>query len=172
MNTFDKAFEITIGHEGGYVNDPDDPGGETNFGISKRSYPNVDMKSLTLNEAKEIYLKDYWQKLGCHLLEDFPKIAVELFDTGVNMGIGKAAKIFQEALNLANRNERDYNNITVDGGIGSNTITAFRKNKNKRRLFNIMNLLQGEFYLKLMRGNEVKEKYVGWFDRVEIIKKG
>ena len=57
---FDKAFEFTIGVEGGYVNDPSDPGGETKFGVSKKSYPNLDIKNLTITQAKEIYYKDYW----------------------------------------------------------------------------------------------------------------
>lgn len=171
MTGFDKAFQATIGHEGGYVNDPDDPGGETKYGISKRSYPDVDISSLTISEAKEFYRKDYWEKQSCHLLEDWPDVAAEIFDTSVNMGVGRGGKIFQEALNLANRNERDYQNIVVDGAIGAKTISAFRSNKNKRRLFNVMNILQGEFYIKLMRKNEVSEKYIGWWDRVEIKKK-
>lgn len=168
---FNRAFEATIGHEGGYVNDRDDKGGATKFGISKRSYPNQDIYNLTIERAKEIYLKDYWQKQSCHLLEGYPIIACELFDTSVNMGIGRGGKIFQEALNLSNRNERDFEDISVDGAIGSKTISAFRSCKNKRLIFNVMNILQGEFYVNLMRKNEVYEKYVGWFNRVSIIKK-
>jgi len=171
FTAFDDAFRRTIGHEGGYVNDPDDKGGETNYGISKRSYPDVNIKDLTLEEAKQIYYKDYWQRQSCHLMEDHPEIAIEVFDTSVNMGVGRGAKIFQEALNLSNRNEKDYSDIDVDGGIGPKTISTFRACKNKRLLFNVMNILQGEFYINLMRKNEVYEKYIGWFDRVNIIKK-
>jgi lysozyme family protein len=57
---FDQAVEFVLGHEGGYSNDPNDPGGETNFGISKRSYPDVDIKNLTREGAKEIYRRDFW----------------------------------------------------------------------------------------------------------------
>lgn len=170
MKSFDIAFSKTIGHEGGYVNDPDDKGGETNFGISKRSYPDEDIKNLTLQRAKELYYRDFWKKQSCHLLEDYENIAIELFDTSVNMGVGRGGKIFQEAINLSNRNERDYNNIAVDGAIGAKTISAFRACKNKNLLYKIMNILQGEFYINLMRKNEVYEKYVGWFNRVEISK--
>lgn len=56
MSDFDKAFEIVVGHEGGYTDHPSDPGGETKFGISKRSYPNENIKGLTLERAKQIYL--------------------------------------------------------------------------------------------------------------------
>jgi len=171
FTAFDEAFKQTIGHEGGYVNDPDDKGGETKFGISKRSYPNEDIRNLTLERAKEIYYNDFWLKQSCHLMEGFTDISIEIFDTSVNMGRGKGAKIFQEALNLSNRNERDYKDIAVDGGIGPKTISTFRACKNKRLLYNVMNVLQGEFYIQLMRKNEVYEKYIGWFDRVDIKKK-
>jgi lysozyme family protein len=60
MSDFEQAVEFVLGHEGGYSNDPNDPGGETNFGISKRAYPNVDIKNLTRDGAKEIYLHDFW----------------------------------------------------------------------------------------------------------------
>ena len=60
--SFDEIIGITLHHEGGYVHDPKDLGGETNFGIAKRFYPDVDIKNLTEDEAKEIYKKDYWVK--------------------------------------------------------------------------------------------------------------
>jgi lysozyme family protein len=63
--TFDEAFDVLIGHEGGYVNHPGDPGGETKFGISKRAYPALDIKALTLGQAKAIYRRDYWIPAGC-----------------------------------------------------------------------------------------------------------
>ena len=166
-----EAFDITIGHEGGLVNDPDDPGGKTKYGISQRSYPDVDIASLTLRDAQEIYYKDFWVKQSCHLMLDTPDIAIELFDTSVNTGVGKGARIFQEALNLSNRAERDYQDIAVDGSIGAKTISALRANKFKRLMFNIMNALQGEWYIILMRKREINEKYIGWFDRLDIKKK-
>lgn len=61
---FDLAFKTTVGLEGGYTNDPDDPGGETKFGIAKKYHPNVDIKNLTLEQAKEIYRKEYWNKIN------------------------------------------------------------------------------------------------------------
>jgi lysozyme family protein len=61
---FDQAFTRLLGHEGGYVNNPADPGGETNWGISKRSYPQVDIKALTQQQAKWIYQRDFWDPLG------------------------------------------------------------------------------------------------------------
>ncbi len=66
-----------------YVHDPDDPGGETNIGISKRKYPKEDIKNMTVASAKEIYFIDYWKKFGCDTLE-WPMNLI-VFDTAVNM---------------------------------------------------------------------------------------
>ena len=178
--SFNKAFEKTVGHEGGFQKDPFDNGNwtggkredgvlkGTKFGISAGSYPDEDIENLTIDRAKELYHKDFWQKQSCHLMEGNEEIAIELFDTSVNAGIGKGAKIFQEAINLSNRNEKDYKDIDVDGAIGAKTISAFRSCKYKRTLFNIMNVLQGMHYINLMRSNSGYEKYIGWFDRLEI----
>ena len=65
MTWFDQCFEKVIGFEGGYTLDPKDPGGETNWGISKRAYPSIDIKNLTREGAKEIYKRDYWDRAQC-----------------------------------------------------------------------------------------------------------
>ncbi len=64
MAEFLPAFNHTIGVEGGYINDPDDPGGETKFGISKRSYPDINIKLVTVDLAREIYKQDFWDRLN------------------------------------------------------------------------------------------------------------
>lgn len=87
---FENAVSFTLKYEGGYVNNPSDSGGETNFGISKRSYPEIDIKNLTAQKAKEIYYKDYWLGAGCDKLP--PLTATALFDTGVNVGVSQAKK--------------------------------------------------------------------------------
>jgi lysozyme family protein len=70
--------------EGGYVNDPHDPGGETKFGICKRSYPELDIKNLTIEKAMDIYKRNYWDPLQ---LEDLPfSVAFVIFDTAINTG--------------------------------------------------------------------------------------
>ena len=68
--SFDEIIDITLKHEGGYVHDPKDLGGETNFGIAKRFYPDVDIKNLTKEEAKEIYKKDYWDRYKAEKLPE------------------------------------------------------------------------------------------------------
>ena len=108
---FDQAFEKVIGHEGGYVNDKRDPGGETKYGISKRAFPFLDIKNLTLEHAKEIYRQDYWNRLK---LDQFPEcIRFDLFDAAVNSGVKSAAKMLQKACE-----------VIPDGVIGPQTITA------------------------------------------------
>lgn len=94
---FDIAFDRLISHEGGYVNDPNDPGGETKYGISKRSYPNLNIKDLTRDEAKEIYRRDFWDAIG----EAHPAIKYQVFDFAVNSGIQTAIRKLQSAVGVA-----------------------------------------------------------------------
>lgn len=93
---FDQAFERLIGHEGGYVNHPDDPGGETKYGISRRAYPLEDIKGMTLDRAKAIYRRDYWGPAGCDAVPD--GIKFDLFDTAVHSGPVTAIKMLQRAI--------------------------------------------------------------------------
>jgi lysozyme family protein len=95
MSFFSAAFAIIVGAEGGYVNDPRDPGGETKYGISKRSYPNEDIANLTLERAQEIYRRDFWDKLNCDGMSW--EFALITFDCAVNQGIGTARSIQRTA---------------------------------------------------------------------------
>lgn len=97
--TFDDCFTRLLGHEGQYVNNPRDPGGETNWGISKRSYPNVDIKNLTRGQAREIYMRDFWLRINADKLQD--GVAYQLFDFAVNSGIETAVRYFQRAVGVA-----------------------------------------------------------------------
>jgi hypothetical protein len=97
LTTFDEIIDITLEHEGGYVHDPNDLGGETNFGIAGRFYPDVDIKNLTKDGAKEIYRKDYWDKNKIDDVSDGLKHIY--FDMCVNQGRGTAVKILQRAIN-------------------------------------------------------------------------
>ena len=110
---FDQAVAFVLEDriEGGYVNDPRDPGGETSFGISKRSYPKVNIKSLTRDGAISIYKRDYWDAAGCDTMP--PKIAVAVFDCAVNQGVGIAKRLIQKAAGVG-----------ADGIIGPKTRAA------------------------------------------------
>lgn len=111
---FDHAFDLLISHEGGYVFDPRDPGGETKFGISKRAYPNVDIRNLTLADAKAIYKRDYWDRAQCDRLP--PDLAFDLFDAAVNSGIGQAIRWLQRSVGVAD-----------DGSVGPLTLAAIQR---------------------------------------------
>ncbi|HEY2538239.1 MAG TPA: glycosyl hydrolase 108 family protein, partial [Stellaceae bacterium] len=114
MSAFDQAFEIVVGHEGGYSNNSADPGGETKYGISKRSYPSVNIGALTLDQAKAIYQADYWNRAGCDLCD--PGLALIVFDAAVNNGVGQAIRWLQAAVG-----------VKADGVIGPATRAAIAK---------------------------------------------
>lgn len=117
QNRFEKAVELTLRHEGGYVNDPRDPGGETNFGISKRAYPHVNIRALTRAEAIVIYRNDYWQKVKADQIQH-DLIAFKLFDLSVNCGTKTAVLFLQRAVNRAG------GSLVTDGVIGPKTLAA------------------------------------------------
>lgn len=100
-SNFDIAFDRLLkpGHEGGYVNNPKDPGGETKFGISKRSYPHLNIKNLTREDVYKIYKEDFWDRIYADKLPN--SVSFQLFDFAVNSGIGTAIRYFQRALNVA-----------------------------------------------------------------------
>lgn len=92
--TFPAAVDFVLKWEGGYTNDPNDPGGETHWGISKRSYPMLDIKNLSRNGAITIYRQDYWEPIGADALD--PPMALCAFDAAVNCGVGRSAKWLAE----------------------------------------------------------------------------
>jgi len=99
--SFDEIIELTLEHEGGYVHDPKDLGGETNFGITKKFYPNVDIKNLTKQQAKTIYHTDYWRRAKC---DEIPsRLRHIYFDMVVNFGKRGAVKVLQRAANAKNK---------------------------------------------------------------------
>ena len=117
LSEFDEIIEVVLKHEGGLVDDPDDPGGLTNLGISQIAYPDEDIRGLTGDRAKELYRRDYWDKYRTGDLPD--RLRHIYVDMCINMGGGRAIKILQEACNSKNSEK-----IDVDGGIGPATIKA------------------------------------------------
>ena len=150
---FDDIIEVVLKHEGGYVNDPVDPGGETNFGIAKRSHPDVDIKNLTEEGAQEIYYQDYWMKNRVPQLPD--ELKHIYFDMCINQGRGRAVKILQQAANAKGAN------LKVDGGLGPKTIGALNGVELQRvRAYRI------KYYADLVtRKPDLEKFYFGWFRR-------
>lgn len=112
---FHDQIDSTLAFEGGYVSDPNDPGGETNFGISKAAYPDLDIAHLTRDEAVAIYYRDYWTKPGWGHLD--PLIGAKCFDMGVNMGTRMATRLLQRACNILNAQPQ----LAIDGILGERT---------------------------------------------------
>jgi len=108
---FDSAVELILKQEGGLVEHPYDPGGLTNYGISQRSYPSLDIRNLTKDQAKEIYRRDYWDKIKGDLLPE--GISTLVFDSAVNQGTLRATQFLQKALG-----------VEADGIIGPRTLAA------------------------------------------------
>lgn len=158
--------------EGGYVNHPSDPGGETNKGITKATAVQHgytgSMKDLTDEIAIDIYAQTYVYKPGFDgVVELSEPVGTKLVDAGVNVGQSRAAKWYQSSLNSFSRNCRDYPCITVDGVVGPNTLAAHRALIIKRGsalscklLLRSLDAQQGYHYLSL---TNLQDFTVGWF---------
>jgi len=149
MTAFKTVIDRVLGHEGGYVNDPDDPGGETNWGISKRSYPNVDIKNLTRDQAVAIYFKDFWTPIKGERLHD--GTAYQLMDSAVNSGIQQSIRLLQRALEVAD-----------DGHFGPASLLASQTMSETDQIFRF-NAERIEFMTKLKNW---KFHGAGWMRRI------
>ncbi|KAI98986.1 hypothetical protein CN11_03260 [Haemophilus influenzae] len=137
--SFKQIFDRLIGHEGGYVDDPRDPGGETNWGVTKRTaqangYTGA-MKTMTRQQAYEIYRRAFWLRYNCEQMPD--AVAYQFFDAAVNHGVGNASRMLQRAVNVAD-----------DGIIGNMTIAAIKKMAISDVIMRL-NAERLEFYCKL-----------------------
>lgn len=117
---FALVVNMILNHEGGYVNNPRDPGGETKFGISKATYPHLNIKSLTREQAKDIYYRDFWLK---YKINEIPGkfTAAKVMDIFVQFNPKTAATIIQKAINFL---EDECDGVKVDGIYGVNTRLA------------------------------------------------
>lgn len=163
-----------IRKEGEYVNHPDDRGGPTKYGVTEqvaRAYGySGDMRNLPLSVAEDIYVQRYWIDPKFDLVALMsPKIAQEMFDTGINMGQAVAVKFLQRALNVLNRQSKDYPDITVDGVLGAISLRALQDFINVRGkegeavLFRMLNAQQSVRYMEIAERNPNQESFqYGW----------
>ena len=188
MADFTQAFKLTSAHEGGYVNDRTDRGGETYRGISrvhhpdwsgwkridtakrKRDFPRSLGSDRTLQaNVKALYKKMYWDVFNGDGHSD-QAVANELYDTAVNMGVRRAVRFLQSALNLLNRNQKIYKDLIVDGWFGNKSMTALGKlldkDGNSDALVKMMNIQQGARYIEIMSRDSTQERFArGWIKR-------
>jgi len=191
MAHFETSLALVLRHEGGYVFDPDDAGGETYRGIARRYHPDwpgwaiidahkaegdgfvrrLDADEVLQAQVAEFYRVQFWNRLWGERLPD-QALADELLDTAVNMGVRRAVTFLQAALNLLNRNQRDYLDLAEDGLLGPKTLATVRTclaRGDGPHLLKLCNLLQGMHYIEVTRRNPVQEKFLrGWLARVAI----
>ena len=182
MNNFTEAYNTTMQHEGGYSFDPDDVGGETYKGISRAYNPSWngwiiiddlkadhrwpenlidDVKDVReLNEKVELFYKlKYFDPYRGD--EMSVGLAMEMFDTSVNMGVGRAVKFLQIALNVLNRDERYYGDMVEDGMYGNTThrcLQTYIETDTIYLLLKVLNVLQGNHYINYMKKSPTQEK--------------
>ena len=188
MANFTEAYDLTSAHEGGYVDDPTDRGGETYRGISRVHHPGwigwqkidtlkrrrgfpatLDVDRSLQNSVKSFYKRKYWDRFLGDQVPD-QRLANELYDTGVNMGVRRAVRFLQNALNQLNRNQRNYQDLVVDGWLGQGTLKVLKQYLRLERksdlLLKVMNIQQGARYLEIMENDPAQEKYArGWLKR-------
>lgn len=172
--SIDQIIDGILKAEGGYVLDKSDLGGETNFGITavvaRAAGYHGEMKDMQVATARQIYLNRYWLEPHFDQIAVLsPAIAAELCDTGVNCGVNFAKPLIQDALNLLNRQEVDYKDVTVDGSIGQQTLTALAAFLGKRGkdgeqvLLKTLNIMQGARYIEITRTRPANENFFfGW----------
>lgn len=152
-SAFDRALAFTLRWEGGYVNDPRDPGGETKYGISKRAYPHIDIKNLTKEQAAAIYRRDYWDAARCGKLPE--RVAVAHFDCAVNCGVTAANRVLQRAASAKD-----------DGIIGPATLQAVWDTPTTVILCRMLTERLGH-YLTIIGNNSTLAVFArGWWNRV------
>lgn len=174
MSHFNAAWQRTHGIEGGYSNNPKDPGGETMHGVTARvarawGYTGP-MRLLPLETARRIGKQAYWDPLRLDQIAELsPPVALELFDTNYNLWARAAAKFLQAALNGLNREGKFYGDIPVDGLIGKGTVDALRAFLAARGkpgevvLLRLLNAQQAVDYLRQTQENPKKEEFLyGW----------
>lgn len=190
MADFDKALPDVLASEGGYVNDPDDLGGETYKGVARRfnagwpGWPRIDRArrlrgfpaSLERDRGlqrlvRDFYKQHYWDKFQGDAIP-LQAVAEELFDTAVNLGVARAVGFLQRALNVLNRNGALYPDLVEDGLFGARSlaaINAYLARDNPSHLLKVLNILQGMHYIESMTRSPVQEKFArGWLKRVKI----
>ena len=152
---FDKFMPVIFAHEGGYVNDVDDLGGETKYGITKRRYPDLDIKNLTVEKANELYYKDFYQPMNLFYINN-DLLALHVFDMGINAGPKTAVQLLQELLF----------GCETDGVIGPVTAHAISNANVTTNLIAayIAKRIERYYYVSTLRSNSKFLK--GWVNRV------
>jgi lysozyme family protein len=198
VTQFDAAFAKVMGHEGSYVHDPKDRGGETYKGIARKHWPDwagwaeVDrVKQLYLNPAsisrqldkdkelqvhvKAFYAANFWTPIAADAVFDAsksPAFVIEYFDAAVNHGVGWAQRNLQQTLNILNRDQAIYRDVLADSKVGPRTLKCLKRlvdNEGTHQLRLWYVILRGSFYTHIIKGDPSQERFArGWASRLHI----
>ncbi len=155
---FSRSLGVLLDLEGGYVNDPDDPGGETKYGISKKSYPNLDIAGLSRDDAAEIYYRDFWEPYAWAQLP--APLGERCFLLAVNAGPPAAAKVLQRALRSATGVV-----LAVDGKVGPRTLHVARRANLDAALAAYRSEQAGHYRLLIAASSRLRRFEKGWLRR-------
>lgn len=178
MSLKTEIIDHIIQIEGGFVDDADDSGGATKYGITeavaRRAGYSGDMRDLPYEVAFVIYADRYWHSVcGDDLAALSENVAREVVDTAVNMGPSRAGTFLQRALNVLNDRGTLYPDLVVDGAIGARTVEALGRylaTRNELALSRALNCLQGAFYIELAERREKDERFIyGWLKNRVVI---
>jgi len=192
MANFSKAFSVTMANEGGYVNDPQDTGGETYKGIARKYHPDwvgweaIDKLKTAGNEAdweaqidddeqiqaniETFYKTFYWDRFWGDKIES-QEIAEKLFDIAVNMGVYRSVSFLQQIINLLNRNEKLFDDITEDGLFGPISLQTLQKCTEEKggagHVLQLLSILQGAYYVESAQKRKTNKRFLrGWLNRL------
>ena len=187
MADFRIAYNLVREHEGGYVNNPKDRGGETYKGIARKFFPSwsgwkiidsyrseraflgkLDADADLQAAVLAFYKANFWNPLSLDQAVN-QSIANELFDTGANMGLDTAGRFLQRSLNVLNRQGKTYPDVFVDGKIGASTIKVLNAHPSPATVLKVLNVLQGAKYVAICEANPSQEVFMnGWLNRVAL----
>jgi len=156
---FQKAISYIIQHEeSGYISNLNEKGGETKYGISKRAYPAVDIKNLSLEDAKKIHYIDHWLKNKCHFMPTY-ELALKLLSLSINVGSLKAGRLVQRAL-------RGFGRMLIeDGVINAQTLDVIN-NVDPHMLLMALKSEAAGYYRLLAEIQPTKKRLIsGWLNR-------
>lgn len=172
-SAFERGLEFVLKWEGGFVDDPDDPGGRTNKGVTQKTYNKwrakkgllaEDVLNITEQEVHAIYLQDYWAPVAKNWYPD--QLAIALFDSAINMGQRRAVSMLQHAINET----RNGQIIAVDGAAGNQTYAALREciaSGAQSKLLEVFIETRRGVYYSIVDGRPRSAKYLnGWMNRL------
>lgn len=187
MANFETAYLVVKRNEGGWANNPNDRGGETYKGIARNFHPRwsgwpiidayrkhakfeaaLEKDAILQKLVRAFYKENYWNALSLDYVAH-QETATELFDTGVNMGTGVAGIFLQTALNVNNKNGKEYPDLKMDGKVGPVTIQTLNAHKRPMEILKLLNIQQGAKYIDICMANPSQEIFMtSWLSRVSL----